>query len=154
MQTREPAKVNDMLHGVSLGHITSGVKGKESGSAPQDEEENGGDTPLAYIDDDFEDDEAQEEGGSVVDEAVASANDNVHRRLNAQAVINEVRNDDTMSCTTAGSTSAESYDVIGELSINPNSVEEMLLRIWEDDEHLLEVGFRYHVDLKVVMIYT
>ena len=105
--------------------------------------------PVSRVNDEVSEEDADEESdinenaeeSPLVDEAVATANDNVHRRLNTRRMLNDARNDDAMSCTTAGSTSADSYDVIGELSINPNSVEETLLRIWDDDEQLIEVIF-------------
>ena len=143
VKTREPAQVNDMLHGVSLTHITSGAKTKEEksdDSAVEDIDPSQKDEKTSLNEDTSSDAAPDEEDSvSLDDDEVASANDNIHRRLNAQTITADARNDDPTSHTTAESTSAESYDVIGELSINPNSVEEMLLRIWNDDPHLVEV---------------
>uniref|UniRef100_H2ZBV4 Uncharacterized protein n=1 Tax=Ciona savignyi TaxID=51511 RepID=H2ZBV4_CIOSA len=91
----------------------------------------------------LEDGYADSEYSDVVsaDEEVANANDSLHRTLTSSKE-NSCRNNDVTEATstTAGSTSTDSYDVIGELSINPNSVEETLLRIWENDEELVEVN--------------
>lgn len=144
MKTREPAQVNDMLHGVSLSHITSGAKTKGSSSdISLEESDEIKDEDKGSFDDETSGEEnvpEEEATTSPGDDEVASANDKIYRRLSARTLNADVKNDDATSCTTAGSTSAESYDVIGELSINPNSVEEMLLRIWEDDEYLVEVS--------------
>ena len=132
-----------MLHGVSLSHITSGVKEKEAQSELNSLEENIENTATSSSNEEESDARAEveeEDLPSVVDEEMATANDNVHRRLNSRSVLTEIaKNDDSMSGTTAGSTSAESYDVIGELSINSNSVEDTLVRIWDNDVHLTEV---------------
>lgn len=133
MQTREP-NLNDVLHGVCLKHVTSGAKNKNSEAAEARETATDGESAHApnYAD--------SESDTPPVDEAVAEANDNVHRQLKSSTTGEDVM---TMtSSTTAGSTSTESYDVVGELSINPNSVEETMVRIWDNDPDLTEVSHR------------
>uniref|UniRef100_H2ZBV3 Tropomodulin n=1 Tax=Ciona savignyi TaxID=51511 RepID=H2ZBV3_CIOSA len=127
VKTREPKQLSEVLHGVCLKNVTSGAK-KMADEQSQEILEDG------YADSEYSD---------VVsaDEEVANANDSLHRTLTSSKE-NSCRNNDVTEATstTAGSTSTDSYDVIGELSINPNSVEETLLRIWENDEELVEVN--------------
>ncbi|CAK8684211.1 unnamed protein product [Clavelina lepadiformis] len=142
VQTREPAKPQDMLHGISLGHVTSGAKKKDT-----DDDQTKEQSLSREEEDDDEPDNYDDTDGSVptADDAVAEANDDVHRRVQSQRTKkatqhNYCPSDDVASSTTAGSTSAESYDVVGELSINSNSVEDTILRVWKDDENLTEVN--------------
>ncbi|XP_078494408.1 uncharacterized protein LOC100179338 isoform X2 [Ciona intestinalis] len=126
VKTREPKQLAEVLHGVCLKNVTSGAKVKDD----VDDNYVINDEPT-YAESDYSD-------VISADEEVASANDSLHRTLTSS------KDDDDViaatSSTTAGSTSTDSYDVIGELSINANSVEETILRIWEDDEDLVEVN--------------
>ena len=128
-----------MLHGISLSHITSGAKAKAAENEEKLIEETENISPSSSSDDEFDDGPNDENQSCASDEVVPAANDSVHRRLNTHRSPNNARNEDAMSRDTAGSASADSYDVIGELSINPNSVEETLVRIWDNDVQLSEV---------------
>ena len=117
-----------MLHGISLSHVTSNAKDqvtKEEVHCP---------FPLSCAEGKFNfysdsDDELTvsdpKTGESLVD--------------GASREIGTAWDDDTTSSSSTASSSSDPYDVIGELSINPNSVEETLLRIWQNDPDLTEV---------------
>lgn len=116
-----------MLHGMSLGHITSNEKLSSSDK-----------TTSGYL--------AKESATpytSWENNTTPTSNSFLSRQRSSETTLQtdiDISNDETLSSVTSGSSSAESYDVIGELSINPNSVEDTMERIRKNDPSLVEVS--------------
>ena len=118
-----------MLHGVSLSHVTSSAKKKSRKEGNRKEKIKSRNT--------FEDPTDLERDQYF--------QDGVHSDLYLLHQPEESRNshkEDKIQPFAGESTSAERYDVIGELSINPSNVEATITKVWENNLTLKEVSRR------------
>lgn len=143
---KEPKLVlPEELHGVSCKRITAGVKKlqEEDEADPEVANSEDGDASRnsAFGGYDADNDVTP----SLSDESCAVINEDCYNevekeRQKAMSECSEAPSDGVMTMASTASTSAESCDVFGELSINPNSVEEMVERVRENDPTLTEVS--------------
>ncbi|XP_039265327.2 uncharacterized protein LOC120340983 isoform X2 [Styela clava] len=154
VQIKEPKLVlPEELHGVSFNRITAGARRKNE-EGELDEEDIDEMEPEPAISEDgnasrssaFGYDADNDVTPSLSDESSALPGDDCETepekqgRKKAMSESSEAPSDGPLTMASTTSTSADSCDVFGELSINPNSVEEMIERVRDDDPMLTEVN--------------